>query len=159
MAAPFYVDPKGGFTPEEVATDPTVRLLTAASLAMYLIKRAKRHTWAELGRDLSGLPGNVLLEPWQVELLAEHDDVLHVLRVKLTGEGPDAQAVAIAACRGCGSWMAAASGTTVPSKCPLTLGCTGVMVKAPAGGPRPAPKLLPDPRPATVLDTDPGEQG
>lgn len=144
MAAPVYIDHKGSFTLEELTSSPSARLLVAASIAMYVVKRSKVHTWAELGRGLGEMDPAVMLEPWQVELLAQNDAVLQVISVKLLSDPKDRLSVTVAACTTCHRWMAVSSGTGVPSKCNLTLNCTGSFTKATAAGPRPAARLLPD---------------
>lgn len=144
MAAPVYIDAKGNFAPEALSTSPSARLLTAASIAMYAIKRSKAHTWAELGRDLSNMAPDVLLEPWQVELLVENDTVLQVLSVRQTGDPEHVLAVTVAACTTCHGWLAVAGTASVPAKCTLLVNCGGELVKATAGGPRPPARLLTD---------------
>lgn len=97
----------------------------AAGIALAILKAAKVQDWVELASLLGGRPLaeiGVELDAAQIELIDDNKDVLPFLRTS-----PN---VTVAACRDCGEFVAVAG--TPPTKCRMTDGCTGKMLKAAA---------------------------
>lgn len=89
-------------------------------MALAVLKVVQVSRWADLPERLPGIVADG-------DLLAAHAEVLAFLVIA----GRKVMAT-IAACDTCGRWLCV--GSSAPSRCTLTVGCPGSMVKA-----RPAP--------------------
>lgn len=135
----FHLSPRPALDEQTLATAPG-RLIVAASVATRLLQVSKVRRWHDLGRDLGGVPENVMLEPAQVEALIEFDELLHLLHQPVKEDDP--APVSLHVCLGCGAWSlhsvprGGSGGSS--KKCNLTLNCPGPTTKASAAVARPA---------------------
>jgi hypothetical protein len=101
-------------------------LARAVSLALGVLRHAKVHAWSELG---SMMPVGLELTQGQYDLMIAHAQYLGFIRFGTPVGKEKSPTVTVAVCPKCDGWILMSSGAA-PSKCKITLGCTGTPMKA-----------------------------
>lgn len=114
--------------PYRLKTNPAAPAMArAASVALGLMRAAGVTRWADIG-DV--LPAAVALSVEEHRLLVDHVEILSFLRLAARlPDGTRTQTVTVAVCPDCGEWVLVAGGAG-PSRCEMSMGCTGKPVKA-----------------------------
>lgn len=106
-------------SPVSFTTDPELApLAQAASLTLAILFTTKTATLADLDYTI---PGNITLNPGQLDLLDEHREVLSLLRSKTP---TDPVAITVLVCPACQRWILFGSGSS-GKNCTLTPRCPG----------------------------------
>ena len=127
--------------PREIRHDTTLPpIAQAANLALLILARTRRSTWAKLAADPAAY-AEITITPAQQELLDTHLDVISLLAT--------APARTLYACPTCDRWALIEPKAAPPARCNLTLGCEGRPVKASTVAPR-FPKSVPAAKASTV---------
>lgn len=137
----IFFDPRP-VLPSTVAATRAGRLLTAASITMAVLRKSKVATLAELAAAPDRIPASVRIEKSIARDIIEFAPTLAVLYQPVTGVKDGPAALALVVCTECGRWSAL-SGGGAPSKCNLTLSCTGKPTKASAAVARKPPTAGP----------------
>ncbi|GAB2733304.1 hypothetical protein [Nocardioides pakistanensis] len=106
------------------------RLAQAVSLGLAVVRHTKHKTWGDLVRAINADDPGTLALLAQVDITAEESDLLadastdYVLRLVRT-----APLLTVAVCPECQAWVLLQGGAP-PTRCKVTLRCTGKPVKA-----------------------------
>lgn len=124
---PFQV-PQPAAKIEALAGTPAHDFLVAASLAGRIISKSRVATWEQVSGDPSKVSTDLRITPEQAQIIVDHEHVVKHIHIKQKG-ATDGETQLPAICPECNQWFLITNEGSMPTKCALTRGCTGVPVK------------------------------